>query len=167
MNKIVSGIYEIFNNKNKKSYIGSSQDIYKRFSNHKSDLRNNKHKNNNIQNDFNEFGEESFEFRIVFPTFDLHKLETLEAYYIGIYNSFENGYNSTLTTKQKRNDPRYILISNINSYEYSDIYDIARNKYGLDVENFCKMAITRFIKRNDLFENLANKISNKLIEGGK
>ena len=41
--EIISGVYMIFNTKNKKVYIGQSVDIYKRWKSHKDNLKKNKH----------------------------------------------------------------------------------------------------------------------------
>lgn len=59
------GIYYIYCIENEKGYVGSSYDIEGRFCNHKSNLRNNKHKNNHLQNAYNKYGKEKFEFSIL------------------------------------------------------------------------------------------------------
>lgn len=48
-----SGIYEIRNLNNNKSYIGSAQSFKKRWSRHASSLRHNCHKNKHLQNSYN------------------------------------------------------------------------------------------------------------------
>ena len=62
------GIYKITNLKNNKGYIGQSSDIKKRWRNHKFELKNNIHNNPYLQNAFNKYGEEAFEFRIIEKT---------------------------------------------------------------------------------------------------
>lgn len=64
-----SGIYQITNLVNMKSYVGSSIDIKHRFRAHRFHLKHNKHCNAHLQNAWNKYGEESFEFKI------LHKCE--------------------------------------------------------------------------------------------
>lgn len=59
------GIYNIVNKTNGKKYIGSSRNIQSRWSKHKSLLRHNKHENIKLQNAWNKYGEEMFEFIIV------------------------------------------------------------------------------------------------------
>jgi len=59
------GIYKIENNDNGKFYIGSSDDIHRRFGRHISDLRRNKHDNAHLQNAWNKYGEKSFDFEVV------------------------------------------------------------------------------------------------------
>lgn len=59
------GIYEIINLINNKSYIGSSSDISRRFLSHQSKLKNLIHPNTHLQNAWNKYGENAFEFRIL------------------------------------------------------------------------------------------------------
>lgn len=56
------GIYMISCIISGKFYIGSTIDFRKRFNGHKSYLRNNKHHNPHLQNAWNKYGEENFEF---------------------------------------------------------------------------------------------------------
>jgi len=62
------GIYTIINTRNNKCYIGSSKNIESRFKAHKSRLRNNKHINYHLQNAWNKYGEDSFEFNVLYIT---------------------------------------------------------------------------------------------------
>ena len=64
MNKI-TGIYMILNHANDKIYIGQSIDIKARWKQHKSDLNNNRHVNKHLQNSWNKFGQDNFEFIIL------------------------------------------------------------------------------------------------------
>lgn len=58
-----TGVYCIYNNKNGKRYIGSTSVSFEsRFKKHKWLLRNNKHNNKRLQNAWNKYKEESFEF---------------------------------------------------------------------------------------------------------
>jgi group I intron endonuclease len=90
-----SGIYEIKNITNGKMYIGNSKDIINRFSQHKSNLRNNKHTNTHLQASWNKHGESNFIFRtielILNPTKQI--LEEREDYWINYYDSINKGYN--------------------------------------------------------------------------
>lgn len=64
MNKI-SGIYKIINKINGKFYIGSSIDIKSRFYNHKSQLNKNIHDNQHLQNAWNKYKKDNFDFIII------------------------------------------------------------------------------------------------------
>jgi len=57
-----SGIYHILNLVNKKMYIGSAKNLYKRMNEHYGNLTQNKHPNKHLQNAWNKYGEENFKF---------------------------------------------------------------------------------------------------------
>jgi len=59
------GIYAIKNKINDKMYIGQSICIEKRFIRHKCNLKNKKHKNIHLQNSYNKYGIENFEYIII------------------------------------------------------------------------------------------------------
>ena len=66
----ITGIYKIVNIVNGKIYIGSALNIYNRIFgsssiSHLKALKNNNHINKKLQNSFNKYGEDSFEFFIV------------------------------------------------------------------------------------------------------
>jgi group I intron endonuclease len=62
---IIAGIYQIVNTKNGKSYIGSSKNIKRRFSIHKSALKNNRHHCVHLQRSYNKHGIDTFKFDIL------------------------------------------------------------------------------------------------------
>ena len=88
------GIYKITNLKNNKVYIGQSTDIKARWNNHKLELKNNSHRNSHLQNAFNKYGEEAFEFRILEETFE-ENIDDAEEYWIDYFDSTNpnKGYN--------------------------------------------------------------------------
>lgn len=59
------GIYKIINTINGKCYIGSSININNRWGKHRALLRHNKHENIKLQNAWNKYGEENFQFIII------------------------------------------------------------------------------------------------------
>lgn len=66
MIKNVPGVYEIFNTVSKKRYVGSTTiGVIKRWNDHKSQLRTNKHPNIHLQRSWNKHGSEAFQFRIL------------------------------------------------------------------------------------------------------
>ena len=101
-----SGIYRILNLVNKKCYIGQTRNFIKRFSRHRLDLRENKHENQYLQNAWNKYGEENFEFSIIESNIEYERLNELEEYYIYFYNSFtdsnKSGYNLTKGGQKNR-----------------------------------------------------------------
>ena len=62
---MISGIYWIRNLTNNKIYIGSSNDINHRISQHLHDLNRDKHYSTHLQRSFNKYGKENFEFKIL------------------------------------------------------------------------------------------------------
>lgn len=91
------GIYMIRNKVDNKIYIGQSVDIKARWRVHLWKLRNNVHFNNRLQNSWNKYGEDSFEFTILVSSnsFSRYELNELEEYYILGFNSCDSmfGYN--------------------------------------------------------------------------
>lgn len=91
---VICGIYKIENIVNGKVYIGQSVNIYNRWQNHKTKLKLNKHYNTYLQNAWNKYGENNFNFEIV-EICDESALSDKEIYYIDYFDSFKNGYNLT------------------------------------------------------------------------
>lgn len=60
-----SGIYKILNKANNKFYIGSSDFIRRRWREHIVLLNSNKHYNSYLQNAWNKYGENTFEFSVI------------------------------------------------------------------------------------------------------
>lgn len=60
---MISGVYQIKNKTNGHIYIGSAINIKNRFQNHKKVLRKNTHHSNYLQNAWNKYGENSFDFQ--------------------------------------------------------------------------------------------------------
>lgn len=94
------GIYSIYNIVNKKTYIGSSINIEKRWIFHKKDLFQNKHHNYKIQDDFNRYGIKKFSFQILEIVENKKKLLETEQLYIDIFSKKrENLYNITTSAE--------------------------------------------------------------------
>lgn len=96
----MEGIYKIKNKINGKTYIGESLNIRRRWMEHIHELDNNQHINYKLQNDWNTYGKENFEFKIVsvldngISTFvDKYICLLYELKYIKQYNAIDNGYN--------------------------------------------------------------------------
>lgn len=109
-----AGVYRIVNNVNGKCYVGSSIDLRLRRTQHFNALLHNKHINNILQNAYNKYGIDAFEFEvleIIDITDDIKKrLLDREQFWIDNLNPEYNilriagsnlGYNHTEETKQK------------------------------------------------------------------
>lgn len=88
------GIYRITNIQTNESYIGQTKmNFGDRWDNHKALLRHNKHSNPNLQNAWNEYGEDNFEFAVVVTVRDVDRLDDLEVDYIADLKSKNLCYN--------------------------------------------------------------------------
>lgn len=90
-------IYCIENKINDKKYIGKSiKSTNRRWTQHKSELKNNIHKNKHLQRSWNKYGEDNFCFYII-GEYNKEQLSQEEIYWIETYKTFEPkfGYNLT------------------------------------------------------------------------
>ncbi len=97
-----SGIYIITNIINEKKYIGSSKNIEQRKRSHFYKLRHDKHENDYLQKSFNKYGEENFQFDIIYQCKE-EMLATKEKEYMKIHNVLDKkiGYNISPEPKNK------------------------------------------------------------------
>lgn len=87
-------IYYIKNKKNNKYYIGLTNNYKRRKKRHFSDLRNNRHDNCHLQSAFNKYGENNFEFKVIYEeNCTIEHISEMEKMFIAKYNSFKDGYN--------------------------------------------------------------------------
>lgn len=113
-NECKSGIYCIRNKFNNMIYIGSSINIENRIREHRNKLNKNKHENPKLQNAWNKYGGDNFEF-IILSYETESKLRYNEQLYIHLFGSLDRnqGYNisegtSTCVLKGE-NNPRSSL----------------------------------------------------------
>jgi len=94
--KKICAVYQIVNNQNGKIYIGASRDIKNRWRMHKLDLKKREHINAFMQQDFETYGIEAFDF-FVLEECSIDELDEKEKYYIETLQSRElfGGYNYT------------------------------------------------------------------------
>jgi group I intron endonuclease len=140
------GIYKIKNIKNDKIYIGSSINLENREYKHFWMLNKNIHDNNHLQNSFNKFGKDCFNFEIV-EICNFDELIDKENLYITKYKSniVEYGYNLATVNEFRRNT-------------YNDEVKIKLSKYNLEKNgNFNKYSLIN-IETNEefIFESLVD-----------
>ena len=80
---------------NDKCYVGQSTNIKNRWRTHKYKLRHNKHSSKEMNKDWNTYGEDNFEFKII-QECTKDELYDLEKKYIKEYRGYEDGYNQTI-----------------------------------------------------------------------
>ena len=85
-----SGIYRIINIINGRYYIGSSNNVLRRFSEHKRDLQKNKHYNYILQKSWNKHGENSFLFEIIEIVENIKELTIREQFYLDKIKPFNS-----------------------------------------------------------------------------
>jgi group I intron endonuclease len=91
----LTGIYKITNLINNKCYIGQTNNIPRRWSEHKSALNRNLHHNEHLQKSWLRYGERNFKFEVL-EYCSLEELNTLEEFYVSKFNSYKRGYNRTV-----------------------------------------------------------------------
>jgi group I intron endonuclease len=87
-----SGVYIILNKINGKVYVGSALNIKSRLYNHKRDLKNNIHVNKYLQNAWNKYEENNFEFNVILYCSNKNRL-IYEQEMIDKYLSLHLAYN--------------------------------------------------------------------------
>lgn len=101
MRKDVMGIYKITNTINNKCYIGKSMRVFKRWYEHKAHLRKNKHINIYLQNAWNKYGEDVFDFKVI-EICEEKDLKEREIYWMGYYNSLYKEWGYNLSDESKK-----------------------------------------------------------------
>lgn len=89
-------IYKIINDINNKVYIGKTAfDIEKRFKEHCQDRTKRELENRPLYNAMNKYGIEHFKIELIEECSNIES-SIKEIYWIGYYDSYQNGYNATL-----------------------------------------------------------------------
>lgn len=100
MSNIICGIYKITCLINNKVYIGQSIDIKRRWKEHQYRLNSNTHENLHLQNTWNTYGKDNFNFEVL-EECNKKDLNDKETFYINQYQShdYKYGYNKTIGGK--------------------------------------------------------------------
>lgn len=123
-------IYIIKNNINKKVYIGQTiQTIEKRWQGHCRKGFHDGEKNMAIKKAILKYGKENFSIEVL-EYCNIEDLDCREIYYINFYNSYKEGYNSTLGGKS---GAKPLKLKTIEQQECVDLY-----KLGFSLRNIAK-----------------------------
>lgn len=88
------GIYGIVNKINGCTYVGQTRENFqRRYWHHRWKLQNNCHDNQHLQNSWNKYGENNFEFTVLEIVYDDSSIDDLEIYYIDKYRQIGKCYN--------------------------------------------------------------------------
>lgn len=149
------GIYKIENLIDKKIYIGSSINLESRKYKHFWMLDRNKHDNNHLQNSYNKFGKDLFNFEIL-EFCDNNQLIERENHYIEIYKSNIDkfGYNLALVNYFRRNTYNEEVKNKLSKYNL--------NKNG----NFNKFSLINIETNDEYFFDTLVDAANYLILNG-
>lgn len=116
---MTAGVYKITNTKNGKFYIGSSENVERRWKQHTKDLMKGYHHCNKFQEDFVNYDLEDYTYEIIeeYPNFNYYnfnnksKLRNMEQYYLDMYkdsglllnsSTNANGTNYDISEEEKK-----------------------------------------------------------------
>lgn len=134
--KETSGVYKITNKITGKFYIGSSKHIESRFKEHKKMLNDGWHNSEDLQNDWDTYGEDNFDFSILIEA-DEAEARKLEIEYIEKLDAVNCGYNNAAgkfrEVTEKKYERFYKMIwnyikdsyKNDNNIYFYDLFEIA------------------------------------------
>ena len=166
---MVGYVYRITNIQTQKKYVGITEDFERRKRKHIKELRNNTHHSPKLQNAWNYWGENNFEWTVrevqINQYDDLYDIEVEE---IKKYNSYNDGYNcnsggriSDWKQKVKNEDiVKFLCIQ----WKYGDGYGKTCEEifgWSKGTASAAKRKI-RFIDANILFEKLTEEEKNQI-----
>lgn len=144
-----SGVYGVLDKNNQKIYIGSSNHVKRRYYEHASYLRNNKHWIEELQERWNLLGKDNFEFVVLEECLDY---EDKEQFYLS--NNLDKRYNKS----------EYIDSTGLkHSLETKEKLRVARSKYSIPPEAY-KKAQKTLLSKNPNFYSEIGKLGQKKIK---
>lgn len=129
------GIYLIENKVNGRCYIGKSVNLESRINSHFLDMRSSR-SNRKMQKDYDKYGEEAFESKILEIVGSEKDLLEREAFYINKFNSIKTGYNSKTAKPEGYNG----VSTGLNDIQYELVLEESK-KEGLSVSAWLKNII--------------------------
>jgi len=86
------GVYAIYNTYTDKYYIGSSNNIYNRWTVHRHGLRTNQHHSSKLNHSWNKHGNKAFKFLLIQACSEEDLIDR-EQYWMDYFDAYANGYN--------------------------------------------------------------------------
>jgi group I intron endonuclease len=174
----ICGIYNIINVVDGKIYIGSSNDIERRFRKHRSLLNRNIHENKHLQNAWNKYGEVNFKFVLVNECL-IDSLLIKEQEYLDIAKKFCNNYYNFNFISSKPPSPKGRVLSEYTKRKLSILRSGKNNpQFGKSPTEITKNKMSkshskinyRFVNPNNIVITITNLKKfckdNNLNEGG-
>lgn len=171
------GIYGIENQINGKIYIGQTgENFLRRYWHHRWKLKNNSHDNVHLQNAWNEYGEDNFNYIVLKTVEDKSLLDNLEIQYIGHFKEIGLRYNMLLggggrrgfkmseNTKKKiaEKNHKHMLGNRHSKETRKKMSEIRKGIHVQKKTDILNKDIVRTIKISLIEGNTASKISKEL-----
>ena len=123
----IAGIYQLINKANNKVFINSTTNIQTAKENLINKLKNNEHKNQRLQDAWNKYGENFFEFSIIEKVPDIDTLSERKKHWINEFrsNEIEYGYNLELY-KRPWEEIRDNLLKNSNWNVVESVWSVLK-----------------------------------------
>lgn len=135
-----SGIYKIYCENSRKSYYGSSFDVEKRMQQHKRNFINGNSHNQEMQNDFNKYGMDSFSFTF-YKACEDKNLSSEEERVLSAHNKkflYNSNYGCTRKSVRSSNKTTSIMIP-------EEVYNTIMDRADHEERSFSNM-VTRLLK---------------------
>lgn len=87
------GVFKLINKRSGEIFVGHSKNINQGIRKHLTELQNNRHRNKELQNDFNKGDKFDSEILEEFSYYDIKELHKSTNYWITKENSYKRGYN--------------------------------------------------------------------------
>lgn len=157
-----AGVYSIYCKPTKKYYIGSSKNIKLRLKQHRDMLCNGTHHSIKLQNDYDKYGIDSFEFSTLLNCNYADAMKK-EREFINVFHAEENGYNCTGSQLRSVVEAKENRFSKLIKKYISNTYRDDGNVYCYELWSFCNNTFGTFKE----FIKWIKPDNNKSIYAGK
>ena len=144
------GIYQIENIKTNYKYIGQTKNLSSRFIGHINALRHGIHGNSRLQNSWNMYGEEFFDYQVLEYVDDPRTLHEKEMQWIKKLENeklFNGRYAQNGTTSLHIKTGTKLISISVSNEEYR-IYKSIASSYGISIQRLIKDYLNSFLMEN-------------------